>query len=153
MFHHKLHLAALAACECLACRAAPVSLPPGRYDVTTQTVLPHLEENLRDASARTQRCLATQDAATVFPILLHEAFAGCSLDADASTAPGNRYLLRCANPQAASGAASFEPGAITFRAQLDIKMGGKNMTLLQRVHGRRIGSCETPEAAASEAVR
>ena len=121
--------------------AVVVPLTPGEYDLTTETVLPHLEEALRYATTRTHPCLRDVDATSLFPLLRHAAFAGCSLAPDADTGDMVRFTLLCENPQAASGTATFEIGASYFSAVLDIKMGGKNMTLSQRLYGPRIGSC------------
>ena len=38
-------------------------LPPRLYDVTTETAMPHLEENLRYAIVHEKRCLAQPDSA------------------------------------------------------------------------------------------
>ncbi len=114
------------------------TVPPGRYALTTQTLLPHLEEALRYATTREERCLDAPIADEFFPILKHEAFAGCSL---AGTAEPNVFVLRCRNAQAASGQARIEASDSTLIAVLDLKMGGKNMTLAQRVTGRRVGAC------------
>jgi hypothetical protein len=47
-------------------------LGPARlYDVTVETGMPHLEENLRYAITRTEQCLARQDLDSVFPVLQH----------------------------------------------------------------------------------
>lgn len=117
---------------------ATVDMPAGRWALTTQTLLPHLEEALRYATTRGERCLDAPAADTLFPVLEHEAFAGCAL---APTAERNVFTLRCRNAQAASGQARVEASAATLDAVLELKMGGKNMTLAQRVTGRRVGPC------------
>jgi hypothetical protein len=121
--------------------ASTVSVEPGLYDLTAQTVLPHLEESLRDATTRSRQCLGTQEASTLFPLLRHEAFTGCSLVHESSSDGEAHFSLRCSNPQAATGAAHFalQPGG--FQAVLHIKMGGKNMTLSQRLSAQRLGAC------------
>ena len=121
--------------------ASTVSVEPGLYELTAQTVLPHLEESLRYATTRTRQCLGTQEASALFPLLRHEAFAGCSLVHESSSDGEARFSLRCNNPQAATGAAHFtlQPGG--FQAVLHIKMGGKNMTLSQRLSAPRLGAC------------
>lgn len=113
-------------------------MPHGRYVLTTQTVLPHLEEALRYATTQAARCLADDPAQSYFPLLQHEAFAGCTLVA---TERADTFALSCRNAQAASGTATFEPSANGVRAVLELKMGGKNMTLSQRVTGHRVGPC------------
>lgn len=124
--------------------ATPVAVPPGEYELTTETVLPHLEEALRYATSRARQCLRTPDATDMFPLLRHQAFAGCSLMPDAEASDGLHFTLQCTNPQAATGSAVFEVDASHVSAVLDLKMGGKNMTLSQRLHGPRVGPCSEP---------
>lgn len=126
---------------------ALVSLVPGEYEVTTQTLLPHLEEALRYATTRARRCLASPAPSSLFPLLEHPAFAGCTLVTAGSTADEQRFELQCANAGAASGMASFRHSTGHLSAVLELKMGGKNMTLAQRVHGSRLGPCSESSGA------
>jgi hypothetical protein len=126
--------------------AAPVAVASGEYDLTTQTVLPHLEEALRYATTRTRQCLQDPDATAMFPLLQHQAFTGCSLVPGPPASAGRVFTLRCLNPEAATGSAVFEVDAGNVAAVLEIKMGGKNMTLSQRVQGRRVGACAEARA-------
>jgi hypothetical protein len=121
--------------------AAPVAIPSGEYDLTTETVLPHLEEALRYATTRGKQCLRGSDAGALFPLLRHQAFTGCALVPDANAADGLHFTLWCANREAASGSAVFDVAAAQVSAVLNLKMGGKNMTLSQRLHGPRVGPC------------
>ncbi len=116
-----------------------VALAPGQYDLVAQTILPNLEESLRYATTRSQRCLGNEAPDTLFPILLHPAFAGCALRRHATQQ--DVFTLQCTNPEAASGSASLLIESQRFDATLDLKMGGKNMTLSQRVSGTRRGEC------------
>ena len=136
-------LIGLLAAMSVSAEAAVVALTAGEYDLTIETVLPHLEEALRYATIRTHRCLRQPDATSMFPLLRHQAFAGCSLVPDESAGDALRFILQCKNPQAASGSAAFEVGAAYVSALLDVKMGGKNMTLSQRLYGPRVGSCRS----------
>ena len=124
--------------------ATGVAIPPGEYDLTTETILPHLEEALRYATTRTRRCLQEPDATSVFPLLQHQAFSGCSLTPRTEVNDDLHFTLQCKNPEAASGSAVFEVGASSVSAVLELKMGGKNMTLSQRLYGRRVGPCLRP---------
>jgi len=119
--------------------ATPVSIPTGEYDLTTQTVLPHLEEALRYTTTHARQCLRAPDATAIFPLLQHPSFAGCSLVP--ITHDALHFTLQCANRAAATGSAVFEFDARHVSAMLEIRMGGKNMTLSQRLYGTRIGSC------------
>jgi hypothetical protein len=134
----------LAATSFSAHAASPVAIPPGEYELTTETVLPHLEEALRYATTRARQCLRAPDATAIFPLLRHPAFTGCNLVPDAQGSDGLHFTLQCANPEAASGSAVFAVDASHVSGILELKMGGKNMTLSQRLHGPRAGSC--PEA-------
>ena len=139
---HPRWLAGLLAAATWAVHAAtPVAIPPGEYDLTTQTVLPHLEEALRYATTRARQCLRQPDASALFPLLRHPAFAGCSLVPAAQAGEGLQFILRCANPEAASGSAVFVADAGQLSAVLEVKMGGKNMTLSQRLTAPRVGPC------------
>jgi hypothetical protein len=126
--------------------AAVVALPPGEYDVTIETVLPHLEEALRYATTRTHRCLREPDATDLFPLLAHQAFAGCILVPDPDAPDGTRFILHCKNPEAATGSAAFDVTANHVSAVVDVKMGAKNMTLSQRLHGSRVGACRASDS-------
>ena len=126
---------------CASPLASTLSVEPGLYELTAQTVLPHLEESLRYATTRSRQCLGSQEASVLFPLLRHEAFAGCSLVHESSSGGEAHFSLRCNNPQAATGAAHFALQSGGFQAVLHIKMGGKNMTLSQRLYGPHVGPC------------
>lgn len=122
--------------------ADSVTVPPGLYDITAETLLPHLEDNLRDAKTRTQQCLGTQSATSLFALLRHPAFAGCTLGQGHTHGDEQVFSLACANPQAASGQARIRVGASALEGVLELKMGGKNMTLSQRIRGPRLSACK-----------
>ena len=126
---------------CGSSLASTVSVEPGLYELTSQTVMPHLEEALRYATTTSRQCLGTQEASALFPLLSHQAFAGCALVREAASDSEAHFSLRCDNPQAATGAAHFELQSSGFQAVLYVKMGGKNMTLSQRLSAPRLGAC------------
>jgi hypothetical protein len=123
--------------------ASPLVLTPGSYELTVETLLPHLEENLRYATTQQRLCLGTQEAATLFPILTHAAFTGCALTGGQVIEGRHEYALVCQNPQAASGVAQLSVGPTRVDGVLEIKMGGKSMTLSQRITGLRVGACQS----------
>ena len=128
--------------SCVAALASPLVLNPGAYLITTETLLPHLEENLRYATTRNNQCLGAQDATALFPILRHEAFAGCALTAAQAYGERSEFSLVCKNPEAATGTAHLVASPNAVFGLLEIKMGAKNMTLSQRISGPRVGACE-----------
>jgi len=136
-------LVALALMSAPAAAAEP--LPPRRYDVTVETVMPHLEEALRYATTREIRCFGLQDLPTAFPVLDHEALAGCRLDPESRDEESVSYLLTCAGAAGTksetTGRARWQLGASQLTGTLDVKLGGKNMTFYQRVTARALGGC------------
>ena len=55
-----------------------------------------------------------------------------------------RYLLTCKSTEVATGAAWLEPRRDLILGELDVRMGGKNMTFSQYVTAERRGRCEKP---------
>jgi hypothetical protein len=118
------------------------SVGPARlYEITTETGLPHLEENLRYAVERTERCLTRTDLGSVFPILQHPSLAGCKLQAQSQDEETLIYVLVCESSAATTGTATWRIGEHVIRGTLDVKLGGKNMTFFQRVTGTLLGEC------------
>jgi len=127
---------------CTVAWAAGQAAEPGAYDITASTAMPHLEESLRYATTRERRCLQAHELASVFPILQHPSLEGCKLADESRRGDTIQYLLVCASPQAATGAARLDAGPGRVTGILEIKMGGKNMTFAQRVEAVRRGECE-----------
>ena len=121
-------------------------LAPRLYRVTTETVMPHLEENLRYAITHEERCLARQDLATEFPILAHPALKGCALEHETRSADVISYMLVCDGAHGTTGNASWELGEHQITGMLNIKLGGKNMTFYQRITA-------VPESSSATAAR
>jgi hypothetical protein len=126
---------------CASVFASPLVLNPGTYELTVETLLPNLEENLRYATTHQRHCLGTEEVTTLFPILRHQAFAGCVLSGGQTVEDRLEYSLECSNPEAATGVAHLMVSPAGVNGVLDIKMGGKNMTLSQRITGPRLGAC------------
>jgi hypothetical protein len=123
----------------LAC--ASESLPPRLYDVTTETGMPHLEENLRYAVTRARRCLAQQDLRAAFPILDHPALNGCHLDRETREGDRITYALVCEGGHGTTGDAVWDLGQHQITGTLHVKLGGKNMTFYQRLTAKPVGAC------------
>jgi hypothetical protein len=109
----------------------------GLYEITARTVMPNLEENLRYATTREQRCMDLEDWDSWFPILRHPSLEGCHLD--------ERYRLVCANPQVATGTARLDGAGERVAGVLEVKMGGKNMTFFQRIEAVRQRACDAAQ--------
>lgn len=107
--------------------------------------MPHLEESLRYATTREQRCVQLDELAALFPILRHPSLEGCHLDDEHRRGDSIRYRLACASPQVASGTARLDVAGGRIAGILEVKMGGKNMTFSQRIEAVRQRDCEPPQ--------
>lgn len=138
------HVAAGGAAALVLAAAASdwdATLRPGVYEIVAQTVMPHLEENLRYAMVRERRCLQSDGLASLFPVLDHYSLAGCVLQRASRHDEAIRYHLVCQRPDVASGSAWIRPVPGRIEGVLEVKMGGKNMTFEQRVRAMRQGEC------------
>ncbi len=126
---------------------AAVSIPasettPARlYEVITETGMPHLEENLRYATTRENRCLTGEELASAFPILKSASLADCKLRREGPHGSGVSYLLVCDGGHGMTGSASWRVGEPLIVGTLNVKLGGKNMTFYQRVTAKPLGQC------------
>jgi len=98
--------------------SAAESMPPGSYQVVTETVMPHLEENLRYATTRETQCLAHRELASAFPILKHPSLADCRLTEESRHEETVSYFLAC---EAGHGTTGGPAGAYGrgFAGQVD----------------------------------
>jgi hypothetical protein len=122
--------------------AVPTSeaVSPGLYQIRTETLMPHLEENLRYANTRELRCVRSDVPDPFFPILRHPSFKGCKL-ADGNGRDPIYYPLVCQSSRGPTGTAQLNVGAERISGVLEIQMGGKNMTFSQRIQATRRGEC------------
>jgi len=133
-------LLAIAALICPGTRASEM-FSPGLYEITTETAMPHLEENLRYAITHERRCLRDQQLSSAFPILNHESLKGCKLENESRVQGSVTYLLICDNGHGTTGAAQWHLYANPIRGTLNVKLGGKNMTFFQRIVAKPLGEC------------
>jgi hypothetical protein len=120
---------------------ASESISPEVYEVTTETGMPHLEENLRYAITREKRCLSQQELFFAFPILGHQSLRGCKLDNESPHEGGVSYVLICDSGHGTTGSARWQLGADLIKGTLDVKLGGKNMTFYQHITAKPLGGC------------
>jgi hypothetical protein len=114
---------------------------PQLYELTTETGMPHLEENLRYANTTRRQCLVLSQLTTAFPILRHPALEGCVLENEQRHEQSLSYQLVCAGGHGTTGAAVWHLGEHWIRGTLDVKLGGKNMTFFQRITAIPLGKC------------
>ena len=120
---------------------ATETMPPRLYEIVTETVMPHLEENLRYATTREQRCLGENELWTAFPVLQYSALQDCKLDPESHGEDAVSFALICVGGHGTTGRAIWELGRTQSIGTLNVKLGGKNMTFYQRVTARVLGAC------------
>ena len=115
------------------CTAVLAQESPRRYQVVTETDMPHLEENLRYAVRHESVCLDRHDLSTAFWMLGHVSLQDCRLVKATEDAGSALYQLQCDGGHGTTGDAhwQFEPGQLT--GTLRVRLGGKNMTFYQRI--------------------
>lgn len=126
---------------------ASESAPATLYQVTIETGMPHLEENLRYATTRERRCLGRRELASAFPILHHESLKGCKLGHESRHDETISYVLSCEGGNATTGAARWQVGPQLLQGTFEVKLGGKNMTFYQRITATPLGECVLPFAS------
>ena len=117
------------------------TMSPQLYEIITETVMPHLEENLRYATTREQRCLEQNELRSAFSILQYAALKDCRLHEESRQEEGVSYALVCKGGHGTTGHATWQLGPTQSTGTLIVKMGGKNMTFSQRVTARVLGAC------------
>ena len=125
---------------------ASETTPAGLYEVITETGMPHLEENLRYAVTRENRCLTGEQPASAFPILESASLADCKLRHEGRHGDADSYLLVCDGGHGTTGTVSWRVGERLIVGTLNVKLGGKNMTFFQRVTAKPLGRCPSKPA-------
>ena len=122
--------------------AVAAEKPPRQlFEITTETGMPHLEENLRYATTREEICLSEDELFIRFPVLHHVALRDCKLDPESRAAQQISYRLDCSGGHGTTGGAVWRLGEHQLRGRLDVKLGGKNMTFYQTVTALPLGAC------------
>jgi hypothetical protein len=131
-----------------SCALATDVVPRRLYDLTTETGMPHLDENLRYTTTRVQRCLTQNELWSAFPILRHAALKGCKLAEESREEDVVSSALICEGGRGTTGTATWRLGGNEITGMLEVKLGGKNMTFYQRVTARYLRECKSGESSA-----
>jgi hypothetical protein len=114
---------------------------PRLYEVTTQTGMPHLDENLRHAAVTQQRCIDWRDLSRQFWMLDDVSLQNCKLVKATESESAATYALQCDGGHGATGAAQWQRTPEQLVGTLNVRLGGKNMTFYQRVVATPVGPC------------
>ena len=127
------------------------TMSPRLYEIITETAMPHLEENLRYATTREQRCLEQNGLLSAFSVLQSAALKDCRLDQESRQQDVVTYALVCEGGHGTTGHATWQLGPTQSIGTLNVKLGGKNMTLSQRVTARMLRACVKVQQSGSAA--
>ena len=131
--------------------AAAEPMSPQLYEIIIETAMPHLEENLRYATTREQRCLEQNGLLSAFSVLQSAALKDCRLNQENRRQDVVSYALVCEGGHGTTGHATWQLGPAHSTGTLNVKLGGKNMTFSQRVTARVLGACVKVQQSGSAA--
>jgi hypothetical protein len=136
-----LALAGMAGAGVFAATASPL-LQDGAYDVSIRLELPHVEYT-GAAAAVASVCVAGGNAGTRGLAALGDGnpLRGCPASNVRRDGAILTFDIVCPGGDAAVGTARYTMWADRFEGAIAVKMGGKNMTMVERQSGRRVGVC------------
>jgi len=121
---------------------ASETTPARLYEVTTETGMPHLEENLRYATRVERRCMDARELTTAFWMLRDVSLEDCQLVKLTEEPDGTSlYELQCYSGHGTTGRAQWQFSPTTISGILVVRLGGKNVTFYQRITAQPIGEC------------
>lgn len=126
--------------------SADTGLREGVYEIEVRLDLPLvLDTNTR----KTERvCLTAKKSLTLGLAVLSDnnPLRKCPASNVAASVDALTFDINCPGVNSARGRASYLIAADSFRGRIEMKMGGKNMTMTEIQVGRRIDSCDAGEA-------
>ncbi|MDR4308236.1 DUF3617 family protein [Chelatococcus sambhunathii] len=129
-------LSTAALCACAASASAQENIPSGAYEVTYSLELPHVAPT----QSNTAKVCVTENHA--FPVLsANNPLARCPASDIRRQGREVSFRIVCAGPNAAKADALFDLRDDGFDGRIAMNMGGKNMTMTEVQHGRRVGDC------------
>lgn len=130
-------------------RAEPMPAYPrdGSYEVEVRTEIPHVDSRKYVATRRI--CLAGAMDGLPFPVLgANNPFAGCQARNVERDGARLSYDIVCSGRDAARAHAAYTLTPDAFAGRIAMRLGGKNMTMVETQRGRRSGGCDLAAAPA-----
>jgi Protein of unknown function (DUF3617) len=122
--------------------AADELLRPGAYDISVRLELPHIEDTNTAKSVALCFSGAAEPKAYGLAVLSgNNPLAGCPVSNVRRDGAALTFDIICAGSNLSRGAASCQLGGDRFSCRIEMKMGGKNMTMTEVQTGRRTGDC------------
>ena len=127
------------AAAALAQEAAP---RPGLYDISVHLELPHINDT--NTTKTEQLCLSSAAEPAAFGLKVlsgNNPLLACPASNIQVIGAALTFDIACGGSNLSRGSAACRLGGETFQCRIDMKMGGKNMTMTEVQNGRRIGDC------------
>ena len=124
------------------------SIVNGLYRIESRLIMPNLAENLRYARQAESHCLQSESLPTLqysllLPILRHVSLTDCQLQPYRIQPKSIDLNLLCQGEKSATGVARIYVTGDLIRSNLDVRMGGKNMTFSQNSTAVRQSDCKS----------
>lgn len=118
-----------------------LKLRDGAYEVEVRLELPNLQNVPAKSIAKV--CISSKDKKSFgFTVLSkNNPLSGCSSKNLSIENETLTFDIVCQGQRAAEARATFTLGVGRFHGRIDMKMGGKNMTMMETQSGRWIGHC------------
>ncbi|HMN38329.1 MAG TPA: DUF3617 family protein [Hyphomicrobium sp.] len=113
----------------------------GLYEVDVSLELPHV---LDAATRKTTTLCLNEDEGTAFGLAVlsdNNPLANCPVSAILRQGNAVSFDIICPGVNAAQGHAAYRLAQTNFEGRIEMKMGGKNMTMTEVQSGRRIADC------------
>ena len=126
----------------LALHAEDASLlTAGRYEVRSRLELPYAESN--GVAKLSSICIVVGADSAHGLVVLSEnnPLAKCPASNAHQDNTTLTFDIVCPGGNAATASAKYQLGPQSFEGRIQMKMGGKNMTMTETQNGRRVGSC------------
>jgi len=137
-----LPIAAALAQAGIAVAAEPPLLRSGAYEVEVRLELPHVEG--AGAAKRVAVCLTEEEIAPGRGLKVrsdNNPLSRCPVSNVRRDGSALVFDILCPGANQARATAVFDLAPEGFRGRIEMRMGGKNMTMAETQHGRRTGDC------------
>ena len=121
---------------------AEADLLDGAYEIEVTLQLPHVPDT---STRKVERLCLSRDQPVTYGLVVlstNNPLSKCPAFNGKSTAGTLSFDVACQGVNAVAGHARYEITPETFRGRIEMKMGGKNMTMTETQVGHRIGSCD-----------
>ncbi|MGI9387931.1 MAG: DUF3617 domain-containing protein [Methyloligellaceae bacterium] len=134
-------ISAIGICFLFASPLSARELRPGLYEIEVSVELPHLTNPA--ATQKVSMCITDAQSAghATFQILSEMPIAKCPTSPISFGGGKAEFRVICPGKRAAHALAKFSISTDAFDGTIRMNMGGKNMTVIERQKGKRIGTC------------